>query len=96
MEKNELPSIIIKDGVLSISITEDDLQHIAESNSESNYKIVDKRKFIEDFAETLANYQGSNAKEKGMTEIQILFDLMIDETYVDGSEAIVDLENPPS
>lgn len=89
MEK-EIPDIKVTGNVLTITITAGELKHIAEHKPESKYKIINENGFLEDFAKELRNYAKSNATEKGLTEFQYFLDEVIDETYTNASENIID------
>lgn len=88
-QPKEIPDIKVSEGILVITITAEELQHIAESNPESNYKVINKNGFLEDFANELRSFAKSNATEKGLSEFQYLLDEIIDETYISASKNII-------
>lgn len=92
-EENEFPHISIKDGVLSITISAEELAWVTEAKRDSIYKVKDNGSFLEDFANTLLNYRKSNAMELGITELQYFLDQIIDATIEHGSESVDYIED---
>jgi hypothetical protein len=89
--ENRLKIEIVGDEII-IKLHKDDLAALAEYKPDSSYKILDRDKYLQDFKFQVENYSHSNAVELGMSELQYLFDQMIDATYEDGSEAIMNTE----
>jgi hypothetical protein len=86
----EIPFIYIINGELIIRLAATDLKLVAEHKPDASYQIINANGFLKDFAEALKNYAQSNATELGITELQYLFDQVIDETYINGSKYIID------
>jgi hypothetical protein len=89
----QIPKLNVSNGVLTITITAEDLAWITEHKPDSSYKVLNQKKFLTDFAFALDNYANSNAVETGCNELQMLIDEVVDETYTNGSEHIVDTED---
>lgn len=92
-EEKEIPQILVSNGVLTITINAEELKWITEHKLDSSFKVLDANDFLSNFAANLETYQTSNAKELGISELQNLFSIIIDETYINGSEAIVDVND---
>lgn len=90
---DQIPSIEIIGNEIVIKINKDDLAFVAEHKPDSNYKIIDKDKFLEEFKFQLEEYSRSNATELGISELQYLFDQIIDEIYVNAGDSIVEEPN---
>jgi len=92
----EIPKIEVKGDILIISMSASDLKWITENKLDSSYKVRDELAFLKDFAEELKDYSNSNSLEKGLSNLQYLFDEVIDETYTNGSDNIVNEEEDGS
>lgn len=64
---------------------------LAETSPESNYTVVNKKRFVKDFIHVLQNMKPfSNAE--GINQVEEMFDNAIDETYIE-SDSIEDKDD---
>lgn len=90
-DPDENPVIEVIGDKLVISISKDDLI-FAINNNPSGYNVVEPDKLLEAFANKLAHYQSSNAKELGYNELQLLFDTITEEVCTDGYDIIESID----
>jgi len=88
-EDKKIPKFEIKDDVLTITISADDLKFITEGRLDCGYIVKDKSLLLKDFTKQLdGQWCGQNAQELGITEFQHFIDKAIDQVYQDASESI--------
>lgn len=85
---NEVPKIGIQNDKLVIEISLPELIFAIE-NKGDDYKVEKPDELLEHFKFELENYAQSNATEKGISELQYLFDIIADEIYINSNDVII-------
>lgn len=87
------PHISVDGDKLIISISLSELV-IAIENKGDGYKVEKPDKLLDNYEFQLKNYAQSNATEKGISELQYLFDTIADEIYINADDVITQKLNP--
>lgn len=87
----EVPAITVTKNKLRIEIGLPELMFVIENNIDNPFKVNKPKELLKAFKKHLERYATGNAVEKGITDLQQLFDDITEQVYTNEEDILIEV-----